>query len=404
LLAPRCRWASLVAVRLFDEWFSFLPAGSIEPVRSDLELTYAQVAVLLTLMWVGGLVGGLAGIAADRVSRRALASLGALGYGLSLACWGLGQDWWVLAVGSLLLGVSADAMLAACEVALVDLAGDDLVRVLAPGNLGAEVGDLIGPLLLAGSAALGWSWRVPFLVTAIAALAYAAVLASQPLPRPRPTDEPSSAVSDVRACLRDRRVWLLALVSLLFDTLDEPFLGFAIAFLEVERGQSHAVAVLVGGSVLVGGVLGAGAIALGAVGPRILRPGRLPVPPAIVLAASVLGIVIAPAIPLQALCGVAAGAASALFWTTVQARILGLRPGQPGTTAAVVGYLALPSALWPLAAAAIADRFGLTAALWVYVVTAAATAVAAAAFRGEADDAQPLTATGSSDISPSTMR
>jgi hypothetical protein len=114
---------------------------------------------------------------------------------------------------------------------------------------------------------------------------------------------------------------MLALVSLLFDTLDEPFLGFAIAFLEVERGQSHAVAVLVGGSVLVGGVLGAGAIALGAVGPRVLQPGRLPVVPAIVLAASVLGIVVAPAIPLQAMCGVAAGVASALFWTTVQARI-----------------------------------------------------------------------------------
>jgi MFS family permease len=234
------------------------------------------VAVLLTLMWVGGLVGGLAGIAADRVSRRALASFGAFGYGVSLACWGLGEDWWVLAVGSLLLGVSADAMLAACEVALVDLAGDDLVRVLAPGNLGAEIGDLIGPLLLAGSAALGWSWRVPFLVTAVAAFAYAAVLAVQPLPRPRRSDEPSSAVSDVRSVLRDRRVWLLALVSLLFDTLDEPFLGFAIAFLEVERGQSHAVAVLVGGSVLVGGVVGAGAIALGAVGPRVLQPGRLP--------------------------------------------------------------------------------------------------------------------------------
>ncbi len=301
--------ASLVAVRLFDEWFSFLPTGSIEPLRSELDLTYRQVAVLLTLMWVGGLVGGLAGIAADRMSRRLLGSVGAFGYGLSLACWGLGQHWWVLAVGSLLLGLSADAMLAACEVALVDLAGDDLVRVLAPGNLGAELGDLIGPLLLAGSAALGWSWRVPFLISAVGAFAYAAVLAAQPLPRPQPAAEPSSAASDVRSCLRDRRVWLLALVSLLFDTLDEPFLGFAIAFLEVERGQSHAVAVLVGGSVLVGGVLGAGALALGAVAPRVLRPDRLPVAPTVVLAGSVLGIVVAPAIPFQVLFGLVAGVA-----------------------------------------------------------------------------------------------
>jgi MFS family permease len=373
-------------------------------LRSELHLTYGQVAVLLTLMWVGGLVGGLAGIAADRMSRRVLASLGALGYGLSLACWGLGQDWWVLAVGSLLLGLSADAMLAACEVALVDLAGDDLVRVLAPGNLGAEVGDLIGPLLLAGSAALGWSWRVPFIVSAVAAFAYAAALAAQDLPRPQPAAEATSAVADVRSCLRDRRVWLLALVALLFDTLDEPFLGFAIAFLEVERGQSHAVAVLVGGSVLVGGVIGAGALALGAVGPRVLRPDRLPVAPTVVLAGAVLGIVVAPAIPFQVLFGLAAGVSSALFWTTVQARILGLRPGQPGTTAAVIGYLSLPSALWPLAAALLADRFGLTAALGVYVVTAAATAVAVAAFRSDPDGAEPLTATGSSAMSPPTMR
>ena len=266
------------------------------------------------------------------------------------------------------------------------------------------MGDLIGPLLLAGSAALGWSWRVPFLVSAVGAFAYAAVLAAQPFPRPQPAAEPSSAVSDVRSCLRDRRVWLLALVSLLFDTLDEPFLGFAIAFLEVERGQSHAVAVLVGGSVLVGGVLGAGALALGAVAPRVLRPDRLPVAPTVVLAGSVLGIVVAPAIPFQVLFGLVAGVASALFWTTVQARILGLRPGQPGTTAAVVGYLALPSALWPLAAAVVADRFGLTAALGVYVVTAAATAVAAAAFRDDSAGAQPLTATDSSAISPPTIR
>ncbi len=136
----------------------------------------------------------------------------------------------------------------------------------------------------------------------------------------------------------------------------------------------------------------------------ILRPDRLPVAPTVLLAGSVLGIVVAPAIPFQVVFGLAAGASSALFWTTVQARILGLRPGQPGTTAAVIGYLSLPSALWPLAAALLADRFGLTAALGVYVVTAAATAVAAAVFRSDPDGTQPLTATASSAMSPPTMR
>ncbi|HEY8094217.1 MAG TPA: hypothetical protein VID93_10550, partial [Acidimicrobiales bacterium] len=91
---------------------------------------------------------------------------------------------------------------------------------------------------------------------------------------------------------------------------------------------------------------------------------------ALALAVSVLGIMAAPLIPLQALFGFTTGMASAIFWTRLQARILGLRPGQPGTTAAVVGYLAMPGALVPLVAAAAADHLGLGAALAVYVAVA----------------------------------
>ena len=91
---------------------------------------------------------------------------------------------------------------------------------------------------------------------------------------------------------------------------------------------------------------------------------------ALALAVSVLGIMAAPFIPLQVLFGLTTGMASAIFWTRLQARILGLRPGQPGTTAAVVGYLAMPGALVPLVAAAAADHLGLGAALAVYVAVA----------------------------------
>ena len=393
--------ASLLVVRLFDEWFSFLPAGSLEPLRRDLDLTYAQLSSLLILMTAGGLVGGLFAIAADRVSRRVQASLGALGYGISLACWGLGEEVWILGAGAVLLGLSSDALLSACEVALVDLAGDDLVAVLAPGNLGAEIGDLLGPLLLAAAAGLGWSWRAPFIFGAVAFVVYAAVLAAQPLPRPRADPDRGSPASDVWACLRDRRVWRLSVVSLLFDTMDEPFLGFAIAFLEVDRGQSHGVAVLVGASVLMGGMLGAAALTLG-VGGRTGRAGPS-VGAAMMLVFSVLGIIIAPTIPLQIVFGLVGGAASVAFWTRLQAGILGLRPGQPGTTAAVVGYLSLPGALCPLAAAAAADRFGLRAALGVYLLVAVALTVVTAAGRLQPPQ-RPSLVTGSSETLPSTMR
>jgi predicted MFS family arabinose efflux permease len=365
-----------------------LPAGSIEPIRHDLDLTYSQIGLLLVLLPAGGLVGGAFAVAADRVSRRAQAALGALGCAVGFAAFAVGQQLWVLAAGSFLVGMSSDAIVSACEVALVDLAGDDLVAVLAPGTVGAGVGDVLGPALLAATAVLGWSWRIPFAIGAAVFVVYAMVLAAQPIPPPRP-DRPDTAVhEDIWACLRDKRVWWLALVSLLFDTLDEPLLGFAIAFLEEDRGQSHGLALVVGGSVVVGGIVGASALTV-----RRRPPTTSLATLSAVMAGSVLGIVIAPAVPLQLVAGLAAGIASAVFWTRVQAAMLGLRPGQAGTTAAVVGYLAMPSALVPLLAAALADRYGLGAALACYVVIALVlTAVAA------------VTPTGSSLTRPSTIR
>ena len=204
-------------------------------------------------------------------------------------------------------------------------------------------------------------------------------------------------------------MWGLSAISLLFDTLDEPFLGFAIAYLEVDRGQSHGVAVLVGGSVVVGGVLGATLLTLGAGGPAPTGvdpgTGRQKPPPgaAVALVVSVLGIIVAPAIPLQIAFGLLSGGASVVFWTRLQASILGLRPGQPGTTAAVVGYLSIPGALCPVLAAAAADRFGLRAALGVYLLVAVLLAAVTAA--GSAGRPQrPRVVTGSSVTPPSTTR
>jgi predicted MFS family arabinose efflux permease len=339
-------------------------------------------------MPAGGLVGGVFAIAADRVSRRAQAAFGAFGCAVGFAAFAAGSDLWVLAAGSFLVGMSSDAIVSACEVALVDLADDDLVSVLAPGTVGAGVGDVLGPALLAATAALGWSWRIPFALGAAVFVIYAMVLASQPIPPPRPDRPDTAAHEDVWECLRDTRVWWLALVSLLFDTLDEPLLGFAIAYLEEDRGQSHGLALLVGGSVVVGGIVGAAALAL-----RRRPPATSLAALAAVMAGAIFGIVVAPAVPLQILAGLVAGIASAVFWTRVQAAMLGLRPGQAGTTAAVVGYLAMPSALVPLVAAGLADRFGLGAALACYVVIALLlTAVAA------------VTPTGSSVTRPSTIR
>jgi len=62
--------AALLLLRFFDELAAFLPAGTLESFRDDLDLTYAQAGAVLAAVGPGALVGNLAAVAADFVSRR----------------------------------------------------------------------------------------------------------------------------------------------------------------------------------------------------------------------------------------------------------------------------------------------------------------------------------------------
>ncbi|HWF76254.1 MAG TPA: hypothetical protein VN694_03670, partial [Caulobacteraceae bacterium] len=90
--APYGLVAALVLVRFADEWTTFFPAGALEPMRRDLGLSYAEIAGVLVALPAGGLLGTFFVIAADYVSRRLLASLGAATYGLAMVVFGVGHS------------------------------------------------------------------------------------------------------------------------------------------------------------------------------------------------------------------------------------------------------------------------------------------------------------------------
>ena len=119
-------------VRFADEWAAFLPAGALEPIRHDLGLSYTQAGAVLAALPAGGLLGNVFVVAADYVSRRMLASLGALAYGLALIAFGLSHSLPTLLLAAFVWGAASDAFVHGCEVALVDLAGEDLPQSLAP--------------------------------------------------------------------------------------------------------------------------------------------------------------------------------------------------------------------------------------------------------------------------------
>ncbi len=355
---------------LADEWASFLPSGTLESFRADLSLSYAQAGTVLAVVVPGALVGTGFAVAADRASRRLIAGGGAFAYAASLAAFAAGGSFEVLLAASFVMGAASTAMVDAAEVALVDLAGEDLRRYLARSNLLATVGDLAGPALIAGVSASGLSWRVAFGVSSALLALYGVALFAVPLPAPLPQSrEGATSRSLLTSVVADPAVWVVGLIGLLMAPFDEPLFGFTIALLQQDRGASSAVATTVAVIGLSGGLLSYTVLArrFQEVGDRRLLLGSVS---AMAAGAVVMGVV--PVIAVVALAALATSIGLNLGWLALHHRSLTLRPGQVGTTKAVLGAIEFGGFWIPVAIGALADHAGLVPAVTSYAGLGAA--------------------------------
>jgi predicted MFS family arabinose efflux permease len=350
-------------VDLADEWFTFLPAGAMEPLRADLGLSYAQAGVLVALLPAGGVLGTVLMAAADFVSRRMLGASGAFVFALCMLVFATSRSFIALAVVSFIWGASSDAFVHATQLALAELAGDDLEAILARTNLLGSMGELLGPVTLAVAAGTGIGWRPVFAVGGVLMLAYAAWLATQRLRPPRP--DGSTPWSVVRGVVTDGRVLRVTAIWALSAALEAPFFGFLIANLEQTRNVSAAAATALVVAVVVGGMVTYAALA------AVRRPSSTRSP--FVLAS--LGLLVAtvvmvgvPSTAVIGLAGVGFGVATALLWVELQLTTYRLRPGQVGTTQAVVSGLSTVSVAVPPLIGVAVDRLGLAAGMWLFVL------------------------------------
>ncbi len=373
--------AALLLVRLADESAVFIPFGTLEAFRADLGLTYAQAGTVLAAIAPGALVGGVFAYAADRCSRRLIAGGGAFGFALSLAMFAGGRSFAVLVVAGFVMGLASTAMVDGAEVALVELAGDDLRRYLARSNLLATGGDLLGPALIAVVVVAGLSWRVAFAVGAGLMALYGLALSSAPLPPPGGDGEGDGEGGDGDArrpalveVLRDPAVWAIGVIGLLMTPFDEALVGFTIALLEQERGASGATATVVAIVGVVGGVL---AFTVLAKRFEHVDEDRLLLRSMWVMAVAAIAIAVVPVLALVAVAGLLVSVGLSLGWLAVQHRSLTLRPGQVGTTKAVLNAIEFTGFWIPVAIGAVADRVGLTVAVGSYGLLGGAIVVLA---------------------------
>jgi predicted MFS family arabinose efflux permease len=362
---------SLLLVRFFDETVAYLPYAAVEPIRADVDLTYAQAGFLLFLYPGIGLLTTPLGVLVDRANRRVLAAIGGLGYGVGLFLFAAAGDFWTLFVAVCVMGTLGDVLVTAGEVSLVEIAEDNAEPALARANLMAAVGDLMGPALLATALWSGLGWRAAFWAAGVLMVAYGVLLACQRLPRPVPGDDEQSAFGALMSVVRDRRVIAAGLLVSVVVAFDDTFVGFAVAFLTTGHDLSPALATVATGAGLTGGVAAA-AWASRTKGRRVgLRAC------AFALLAGVLLLVLVPATVTAAIAMALVGAAVNLAWIILQARYMTLRPGQAGATSSVAEAVAQLGVTTPLVIGLLADHTGLGPAMWLYVGVAVVFVVSA---------------------------
>jgi MFS family permease len=352
-------------VRLIDEWWSWLPGGSVDDQRLDLGLTYAQSGWLLAMLWVGGLAGAPLGALADHLPRRPLAVAGAGTLSMGLVPYAVGAPYPLLIIATFAMGAASDTMIRPLESALEEVGDDQLDRLLGRQHLVSWSGDLLGPVVLAIGAETVLGWQGAFAVTAVAVGAYGAMLAVTEFPAPprpaRTSGARRAAWREARQLARRGDIIRLAVAEGLLGPLDEPILAFAVARLAAEgaggASQGLAVGVFVGGLAGSGLVSRRGLAGIGAAGPWCT-----------------LGGVVLTALPLHPLVTAAGltlvGFGMALVWADVHHRTLIAERGRSATVSGIVGVMATPAAAVPVIVGLVADTTSLTVGLWCYAALA----------------------------------
>jgi MFS family permease len=175
---------ALYGALLLTSLGNFVPFVHLVPYARDHGIDQATSVVLLGLLGVGSALGRfVVGPAADRFGRKRSLGLAYAGLGLSCVWWLVSDQVWQLAVFALVMGTCYGGFVALLPAVMADYFGVRAVSgIVGVLYTACGVGTLVGPTL-AGAAFDHWqSYVVPIGVSAVAALAAAAVVFAQQSP------------------------------------------------------------------------------------------------------------------------------------------------------------------------------------------------------------------------------
>jgi FSR family fosmidomycin resistance protein-like MFS transporter len=326
-------------------------------IRDDLSLSYAEIGLLLAAPnFVSLVVEPVLGVAAVTWRRRVLVLVGGAGFAAALMLAAGAPSFWALLVAFSLLYPASGAFVSLSQAALMDLQPERREHNMARWTFAGAVGAVAGPLLLAACAWVGLGWRGLF--AAFAGLAL--VLAFRARRLPGDVDGERPRVRDALRAITRREVFRWLFLLELSDLLLDVFLAFLALYLVDEAGASVGAAGLA-----VAVWTGAGLVGAAATIPLLrridgLRYLHLSAASTMPLFAAFL---LAPALEAKLALVAAIGLINAGWYPVLKARLYAAL-GDASGLVLTVGALFPLNAVLPLGIALLAERCGLTVALW----------------------------------------
>jgi FSR family fosmidomycin resistance protein-like MFS transporter len=361
-----------LAIEALDEIIDGVMGAAYPLIRHDLDLSYVQVGLLLTIPnTVSSVIEPVFGVLGDFGTRKLLILGGGIGFAIALVLIALSHHFWSLLAALVLFYPASGAFVSLSQATLMDLDPNRHESNMARWALAGSVGNAIAPLVLAGAIALKQGWRNVFLILAALTLCLIGLMWKSPIEGAKestPADMPDysiqKSIHHVIYALKRRNVlrWLILLQS--SDLMLDVLRGFlALYFVDVvgtsDTQASFAFSIWLGFGLLgdllliplLGRMRGIEYLRLSVFLVLCLYPAFLVIPN-ITIKIVILGTL---------------GFLNAGWYSILQGQLYTAMLGQSGTVMTLNNLASLVGGFMPLALGWLAHKYGLQPTMWLFL-------------------------------------
>lgn len=359
-----------LVIEVLDELVDGVRGAAYPLIRNDLHLSYLQVGLLLTIPnTISSLIEPILGIWGDLGQRRRLILGGGVAFAIALLLISFSHDFFWLLAAFVLFYPASGSFVSLSQATLMDIEPTRHEQNMARWTLAGSIGNVLGPLALAGAIALNQSWRSVFLILAVITVLLVGVLWKYPIISSTPSskvDKPiysfNDGISHAINALKQPKVlrWLslLQFSDLMLDVLS----GFlALYFVDVvganSRQASFAFTIWLGFGLL-------GDFLLIPLLERMRGLDYLRFSAMIVLCLYPAFLVISN-INIKLIILGFLGFLNSGWYSILQGRLYTAMPGQSGTVMALNNLAGFVGGLAPFILGWIAQQYGLQPTMWM---------------------------------------